>query len=139
MPGSTPVELVRAAVAAFNEGDVDGYLAYVAPTCERWIVGLDQPFSFEDVGDGLRQMHAAFDGLRLDAWALFGDDQFVCARWRMRGTQVRDFMGVAPSGRSIDVETCEVYEFADERVATSWVYGDVMQLMRQLAGEEDPE
>jgi predicted ester cyclase len=131
------VEAVRAAVDAFNEGNIDGYLDYIDPSCERWIKGLDQPLTFAEVGDGLRQMHLAFEGLRLDAQVLFGEDRFVCARWRMRGTQVREFLGLEASGQPIDVETCEVYEVTDDRVTTTWVYGDVAELIRQLTGDGD--
>jgi steroid delta-isomerase-like uncharacterized protein len=139
MASSKAVEAVRSAVAAFNDGNVDGYLSYIDPSCERWIMGLDQPLSFADVGDGLREMHIAFDGLHLDERVLFGDERLVCARWRMRGTQIRDFLGLPASGKSIDVETCEVYELTGNRVTTTWVYGDVTQLIRQLGGEGETE
>jgi predicted ester cyclase len=133
---SRAVSAVRLAVAALNDGHVDAYLASFDPRCQRWISGFEQPLDFDDVGASLRQMGAAFDGLRLDEDLLFGDEQFVCARWRMRGRHVDEYLGVAPTGRSIDVETCEVYEVADGVVITTWVYGDVLgQLVGQLAAD----
>jgi hypothetical protein len=131
-----PVDAIRMAVHSLNDGDLDGYLGHFDASCERRVDGFEQPLTLADVEAGLRALDAAFEGLRLDEDLLFGDERFACARWRMRGVQVRDYLGVTPAGRSIDVETCEVYEFADGCVVTSWVYGDLLgQLVRQIAPE----
>jgi hypothetical protein len=130
------VDAVRSAVAALNDGDIDGYLGYFDPSCERWVAGFAQPLNVGDVGDGLRQLDAAFEGLHLDEDVLFGDERFACARWRMRGRHVNDYLGCSPTGQAIDVETCEVYEIGADLVVTTWVYGDLLgQLVRQIATE----
>jgi hypothetical protein len=136
MNKSTAVGAVRSAVAALNNGDIDGYLRYFDPSCPRWAVGLAQPLSLTDIGDNLRLLHAAFEGLHLDEDLLFGDERFACARWRLRGRHVHDYLGFAPKGQSIDVETCEVYEVSGGLVIMTWVYGDLGQLFRQIAAEE---
>jgi predicted ester cyclase len=132
------VAVIRSAVAALNLGDIDGYLGYVDPACLRWPVGSAQPLSWSDVREGLTQLWAAFDDMHLDEVLLFGEGAHVCARWRMRGIHVRQFLGVAGTGRSIDVELCEVYEIgANGRVTASWIYGDHGLLERQIgAGME---
>jgi hypothetical protein len=135
MNNSMAVGAVRSAVAALNDGDIDGYLRYFDPSCPRWAAGLAQPLSLTDIGDNLRLLHAAFEGLHLDEDLLFGDERFACARWRLRGRHVRDYLGFAPKGQSIDVETCEVYEVSGGLVITAWVYGDLGQLFRQIAAE----
>jgi hypothetical protein len=133
MGDSKAVDAVRLAVAALNGGDVDRYLGYFEPSCKRWVAGFEQPLTLADVADGLRQLHAAFEDLHLDEDLLFGDERFACARWRMRGLHVHDYLGMAPAGQSIDVETCEVYEIGGDLVVTSWVYGDLLgQLVRQI-------
>jgi predicted ester cyclase len=136
MDDGTSVGAVRSAVAALNDGDIDGYLRYFDPSCPRWAHGLEQPLTLTDIGDNLRQLHAAFEGLQLEEDLLFGDARFACARWRLRGRHVRDYLGIAPKGRSIDVETCEVYEVSDGLVVRAWVYGDLGQLFRQITAAE---
>jgi hypothetical protein len=137
---SRAVDAVRSAVDALNLGDVDGYLACFDSTCRRWIAGFSDPLDLTSVGDNLRALSAAFDGLRLDEDLLFGDERFACARWRMRGVHARTYLGAAPTGRSIDVETCEVYEIGPDLVSTSWVYGDVLgQLIDQLGVHDGRE
>jgi hypothetical protein len=134
---SKAVDAVRMAVEAVNNGDIDGYLGCFDPSCKRWVAGFVQPLTLTVVGDGLRQLDAAFEGLHLDEDLLFGDERFACARWRMRGLHVNDYLGFSPTGQSIDVETCEVYEIGGDLVVATWVYGDLIgQLVGQIAAEE---
>ena len=135
MADSTAVDAVRSAVAALNDGDVDGYLRYFVPSCPRWVPGIEQPLSLTDIADNFRLLQAAFEDLHLHEDLLFGDERFACARWRLRGLHVGDYMGFAPKGQSIDVETCEIYEVSDGLVVASWVYGDLGQLFRQIGAE----
>jgi predicted ester cyclase len=135
MGDSKPVDAVRSAVAALNDGNIGGYLRYFEPSCPRWVAGLAQPLPLTDIADNLRQLHAAFEDLHLDEDLLFGDERFVCARWRLRGLHVRDYLGIAPKGQSIDVETCEIYQVGGGLVVTTWTYGDLGQLFRQIAAE----
>jgi predicted ester cyclase len=135
MSDSKPVDAVRSAVTALNDGDIDGYLGHFDPSCPRWVAGLKQPLTLTEISDNFSQLHDAFADLHLGEDLLFGDDQFACARWRLRGVHVKDYMGYAPTGRTIDAETCEIYQVSGGLVVTSWVYGDLGQLFRQIAGE----
>jgi predicted ester cyclase len=137
MGDSTAVDAVRSAVTALNDGDIDGYLRRFDPSCPRWVPGLAQPLTLSEISDNFRQLHDAFEGLHLGEDLLFGDDQFACARWRLRGLHVKDYMGYPPSGQAIDAETCEIYQVSGGVVVTSWVYGDLGQLFRQIAGGQE--
>jgi ketosteroid isomerase-like protein len=132
MSGSEAVTAIRSAVAALNRGDLEGYLGHFAPDCPRWIPGGTEPLSLAEVGDNLRQLHAGLDDLTLHEDLLFGDETHACARWRLTGRHVRTCYGLAPTGRSLDVPTCEVYELRGGVVTASWVYGDPADLFVQL-------
>jgi hypothetical protein len=135
MSDSKAVDTVRAAVMALNDGDIDGYLRYFDPSCPRWVPGFKQPLTLAEISDNFRLLRDAFDGLHLGADLLFGDDQFACAQWRLRGVHVRGYLGYPPKGRAIDTQTCEVYQVSGGLVITSWVYGDLGELFRQISGE----
>jgi predicted ester cyclase len=132
MSDSTAVQAVRAAVAALNGGDVEGYLGGFDPTCLRWVSGLSEPRTLDDMRDDIAQLFGAFEPLHLDEELLFGSEQFVCARWRLRGVHTGDYFGVAATGREIAVDNCEVYEHDGKRVVATWTYGDPLDLFRQL-------
>ena len=127
------VHIVRGAVAALNAGDIDGYFSHIDSSCKRWVVGLDQPLSVKDIRDSIIHLRSAFDDLFLHEDMLFGNEQFVCARWRMQGVHVKEYLGIAPQQRSINLQSCEIYAFAGESITTVWTYGDPGQLMRQIA------
>src|ERR1700680_3500047 len=137
MHTSKAVDAVCSAVTALNEGKIDGYLDPFDPSSKRWLRGAATPLSLTDIGDNLHQMQAAFEGLHLDEELLFGDERFVCARWRLRGRHVGNYLGFAPTGHSIDFETREVYEVDTGRVIATWAYGDLDQLLRQISPQEN--
>lgn len=128
-----PLDVIQAAASAFNRGDIDSYLGFFDPTCRRWIVGFSEPLTLDQVGASLWELVAAFDPLQLSSDALFGDGGSVCARWRLRGTHVVDYAGIAATNSEIDVEQCEVYQVAGGLVVESWVYVDAGGLFRQMA------
>ena len=137
MVDSMPVDVVRSAVMALNNDDINGYLRYFDPSCPRRVPGLAQPLTLTEISDNFRQLHDAFEGLHLGEDLLFGDSRFACARWRLRGRHVKDYMGFPPLGKEIDAETCEVYQVSGGVVVQSWVYGDLGELFRQIAGPQE--
>jgi steroid delta-isomerase-like uncharacterized protein len=69
----------------------------------------------------------------------FGDDVMI-ATWLWRGSLRGEFLGYAPTGRSVSVPAVSVYHFRDGKLAGERVFFDVATLFRQaglpLAGEE---
>jgi len=129
------VEAVRTAVGAMNAGDVDRYLQAFTPTSPRWVPGIEEPFPLSAIAENITALHGAFTGFHLHEDLLFGAGRHVCARWRMVGTHTDEYFGIAPSGRAISVENCEIYEFDHDEgglVATTWSYGDPAALFRQI-------
>lgn len=138
MTTSRRVDAIRAAVASLNRGGIDGYLQHFDPSCMRRVAGVEQPLTLANVRDSIRHLLSAFEALHLHEDLLFGAGQFVCARWRLCGIHVNDYMGIAPRRREIDVQTCEVYKFRGDLVAATWTYGDPGQMFRQIRlGSED--
>jgi hypothetical protein len=131
--GNAEAGLVRQAVAALNDGDVESYLSGFAPDCLRWVGGLGLSLTVADIRENLVQLFAGFDELHLDEDLLFGGDGHVCARWTLRGVHTGEYGGIAPTQREIAVETCEVYTFTGALVTESFVYGETMSLFNQLS------
>ena len=126
------VHAVRTAVAALNDGDIDGYLAGFSPACLRWVSGLDVPRTLDDMRSDIVELYGAFDPLHLGEDLLFGSDRFVCARWRLVGVHTWSYFGIAATGTEISVQNCEVYEYDGSQVVAVWTYGDPLELLRQL-------
>jgi len=134
MTGNVEAGLVRQAVAALNRGDIEAYLSGFGLDCLRWVGGLGVALTVPDIRENLGQLFAAFDELHLDEDLLFGGDGHVCARWTLRGVHTGEYGGVAPTGREIAVDTCEVYTFTGDKVTECHVYGEPMSIFNQLSG-----
>ena len=132
--GNEEAALVRRAVAALNDGDIEGYLSGFAPDCLRWVGGLGVALTVSDIRENLTQLYAAFEELHLDEDLLFGGDGHVCARWTLRGVHTGEYGGIAPTLCEIAVDTCEVYTFTGDKVTECHVYGETMSLFNQLSG-----
>lgn len=92
-----------------------------------------------DDREGVRQfftiMHEAFDGFRMDLQDLVAESDKVVARLTMRGTHKGEFMGVAGTGRKINVTTIDFVRFADGKAVEHWGATDGISLMDQIGGQ----
>jgi predicted ester cyclase len=127
--GST---VVRAAVRALTAGAAPRYQEAFAPTCMRWTLGAGDAVPAGAVAEVLHDLHRAFDGFHLDEELLLDAGRHVVARWRTSGTHVAEYAGIAPTGRTFSVQTCEIYQLDGDAVVATWAYGDPMDLVRQL-------
>lgn len=124
-------EKIRVAVEALNAGDVDTYAKALHPDAPRTTVGVGTASVEQSLAD-LRALQAAFEGFRLDADALIDGGDHVVARWRCTGRHTADYMGIPATGVSIDVSVCEIYRFDGDLVVETWLYGDPLEMIRQL-------
>jgi steroid delta-isomerase-like uncharacterized protein len=85
---------------------------------------------------GTRQLfemfHSAFDqaAVEVDDMIAEGDKVFVLAR--MTGTQRGDFMGIAATGNTIDVNICDYFRVGNGTLIEHWGVMDAAGMMHQL-------
>jgi steroid delta-isomerase-like uncharacterized protein len=124
---------LRQAYELVNEGDLDGFLDYLAddfvehesgPGLEPTKAGTKQLFAM---------MKAGFPDLRFDAEDVLESGDNVVARVRVTGTNKGDFMGVPASGKSIDIQAIDIVRFgADGLAREHWGVMDIMAMMQQI-------
>jgi predicted ester cyclase len=56
----------------------------------------------------------------------------VTTRKTFRGTHRGEFLGIAPTGRSISFDAIDVVRIADGRIAEHWNVVDLMGLLQQI-------
>ncbi|MDA1189984.1 MAG: ester cyclase [Chloroflexi bacterium] len=61
----------------------------------------------------------------------FTEDSIV-GRWVLRGVHKGEIMGIAPTGKHIEVTGITVHRFEDGRIAEEWEEFDALSLLRQL-------
>jgi predicted ester cyclase len=86
--------------------------------------------------DGLRAFHEAlweaFPGVRLTVEDLVVEADRAALRYRLQGTHSRPYLGVAPTGLSVDVEGLTLLRVAEGRVAEEWHSPTELAILRQL-------
>ncbi|MBT2386792.1 ester cyclase [Streptomyces sp. ISL-11] len=56
----------------------------------------------------------------------------VVNRWTWRGTHHGDFLGIAPTGRQVEMEGVTIYRFREGRIQEGWWIFDMLRLLRML-------
>jgi steroid delta-isomerase-like uncharacterized protein len=112
-------------VGAFSEHLADDFVEHeVTPGLEPTKEGVKQFF---------RMQLAAFPDLHFAVEDLFASGPKVVARVRYTGTNKGDFMGMPASGKKVDVQLIDMFQFGDDgRVHDHWGVIDALAMMQQL-------
>lgn len=60
------------------------------------------------------------------------EDNKVVVRARVKGINNGELMGMAPTGKSIDLPFVIIYKIDNEKISKGWLFVDQMELMNQL-------
>lgn len=86
--------------------------------------------------DAFEQFAAAFPDWHQRVVELVEEGDTVVARFRCTGTQATPWQGIAPTGRSMDVDEVAFIRVEDGRIARMWGLEDTWSRMQQLAGRD---
>ena len=116
-----------------SAGDIDGFGDLVA---EDFVEHEETP-GLEPTKEGVKQFfrtyRAAFPDLRMEAQDILVSGDKVVARVRGTGTHQGEFMGMAATGKSIDVQLIDIIRFGDDGLAREhWGVFDALAMMQQL-------
>jgi steroid delta-isomerase-like uncharacterized protein len=130
-------EFAERYVEAWNSHDAER----IEPLVTRDVVWLDPALpeparGVDEVKDFMRAAWTAFPDLRFTPGPIWLDphEDSLSWAWRMEGTHSGplDPPGFAPTGRRIDVDGIDVWDFADGRIDRNRAYYDMALVARQL-------
>ena len=125
------------AIAAWNAGDLDGYLALYDDSLV--LHGYTpEPMDRSAAVGFYRQILASFPGATLVFHDVFQSGDRVTIRFTMHGTHDGDFMGVPPTGRPIALDGITVLRFDGERCVERWSSADMLGLLVQIGAVPAP-
>lgn len=84
------------------------------------------------VKDIMTMFRRAFPDIQTTAEDLIAEGDKVVVRQTISGTHRGEYMGIAPTGRSVRYDEIFVYRFANGRIVEVWGVVDVLSLMKQL-------
>jgi predicted ester cyclase len=126
-------QLVRDYFTAFLAKDVDWFKEHIAPGFRRHDPGLP----FEVVGpQGVEHLAdvllPAIPDMRLPIDDLVAEGEKVLARLTIHGTQQGELMGIAPTGRPIEVAVLDLFHIRDGKLIEHWALLDNLGMLKQL-------
>lgn len=130
------------AIARWNAGDLDGYLA-LYDDAVRLHGYAPEPLDRAGVRTFYEAVVASLSGPGRRAPGLAVHERFragdrIVCRFSMRGVHTGPFMGVPASGRPYAIEAITVLRFAGGRCVERWSQADLLGLMVQLGAVPAP-
>lgn len=121
---------------AVNAGDAE----HISTTIDELVepnVRIRTPLPVEATGaQALKEVFArlrrAYPDLHITAEDVIAEGDMVVSRNTVTGTHRGEYLGLAPTGRSVTYNEIFIFRLADGRVAETWGVVDVLSQMRQL-------
>jgi steroid delta-isomerase-like uncharacterized protein len=128
-------KLIQDAFAALNARDLDAYCNLLDDSYVWENDAFPSPMrGKEGARQAMSMYFAAFPDLHLHVERVIsspaGDLLVDC--WRATGTHQGEFLGLAPTRRSVESRGCTVSEVRNGRITHSTTYSDQLSLTRQL-------
>ncbi len=93
------------------------------------------PSGPEGMKERVRRLRQAFPDVRLTIENMIAEGDTISARVTLRGTHKGEFLGLAPTHRSIAVTSVGMHEFVDGKVVASWRLSDLAEALRQAGAQ----
>jgi predicted ester cyclase len=84
---------------------------------------------------GVRFVLGGFPDVHFNIEELFGEDDRVAVRWRWEGTHQGVFIGIPPTGRTVNHTGNIIFHLKDGKIVSQWVEMERGAVLRQIQGE----
>lgn len=122
----------RFAEQVVNGGNLDVIDEVTSPSFVDHDPAPDQGPGQQGFKDFWATFRSAFPDLSVQVDQMVADDDNVAFAYRATGTHQGDFMGVAPSGKPIDVRGVQITRFQDGLMVERWGSSDQFGILQQL-------
>lgn len=124
--------LVRSFFEEVDASNFESVRELIAPDYRDNLPDRASPATFDELLEVIKAWHQGFPDLTHSFDEVFSKDDKVVVRGRTRGTHKGEFMGVAPTGRSLELTFICIFRLADGRLAERWPQFDFYGWMEQL-------
>ncbi len=132
----SPLGLAKQAVRAMvDQVWHEGNLSFIRTAFSPAFVGRGPVRTCRDLSSyrlHVAEVRAAFPDIRFDIVEQIEEHGSVVSRYRMRGTHLREFWGVAPTAQRVTTEGMAIHRITGGRIEEAWSCWDVIGLLRAL-------
>jgi len=125
-----------AAVAAANKQFILDYFA--ALNQDKSPATVDKYVADEVLKHHIDLFEASFPGYQLTAKEMVAEGDMVFVRTGCTGIHKGDLQGIAPTGKSIDIEIALTYRIADGKIVDHWMLFDQLTVLQQIGAMPTP-
>jgi predicted ester cyclase len=128
--------VLQHALENWNRGNLDAYLEQLYDTnviLHGFPPGL--PPGVAGARAFYEQVWAAFPNPQLTFEDVIEEGDKLAIRFTMRATHQGDFMGIAPTGKEINLVGITILHFTGGKVVERWNQVDMLGLMQQLSAQ----
>ena len=130
---------IEQAVEAFNRGDEKYFDLYRDDATIHGLPGTGGAVDKQGMTDFYRAFWSAFPDARVEPVEMVAGDDLLAVRLYVKGTHRGEIMGIAPSGKAIDVEQITIFKLDDDgRCVERWVRLDEVGFLQQIGAMPAP-
>jgi steroid delta-isomerase-like uncharacterized protein len=116
----------------WSKGNLEAIPELVAKDFVDHQAPVGQPSGREELAGLVVMWRTGFPDMQETVEDLISEGDKVVGRFLMRGTHRGEFMGVAPTGRSVTMSGIDVVRVADGKISEFWYAEQMLGLMQQL-------
>lgn len=126
------LEVVRRAVQALNDRDVDGFLASFTPDGTSHEVYFPQPLNLTEFRPFLEDWLRAYPDAKIQTQTMVVEGDTVAIENVVTGTFINDLQGVKATGRSYVVREAVFFDLSGGKIRAERIYQDQKTVEQQL-------
>ena len=135
-----PKDVVRRFIEEYQTGgDPTALAGYLDPN----VIDHSRPPGVAPGAEGVRQQfdafRAAFSGFRAEILDMLSEDDKVVTRKVFHATHDGPFQGIAPTGRSVEIDVIDIVRVHGGRIVEHWNCVDRLGLLAQLGAMPEAE
>ena len=118
--------IVKRVCEIISTGDFDRAEEIVDASAADNALRRDEPPAklIEPCDETFSKAREAFPDMRVTVEDMIAEGDRVAARVSMRGTHLGEFMGVAPTGKRVEVRALDMFRIADGKIVEHWGHAD---------------
>lgn len=125
-------KIIKHFVDAHNRQDLDALGNLLAPNFKAHIAGMDKTLELKAYLEGVKMAHQAFSNLTFTIQDIIEEGEKVAVHILAQGRHTGEYMGIQPTGKSIEFNAIAIRRIVDGKVIEEWQTNDHLTLFRQL-------
>jgi steroid delta-isomerase-like uncharacterized protein len=89
----------------------------------------------EGVKQAVQFLHTVFSDISAKANEIVAEGDKVVLRWTVRGKQQGDFMGIPPTGKTVELQGINIYHITGAKIRANYEQTNILQVVQALKTE----